>query len=103
MAWSSSNRQHTLPADWPARIDATRRRAGGRCEQTTNGQRCTAPGTDCDHKVSHADGGTDDLDNLQWLCHPHHKAKTARENARRNTLRARARRRPPEPHPGRRQ
>lgn len=103
MAWSSSNRQHTLPPDWSERISATKRRAGGRCEQITSGQRCPDPGTDCDHKVRHADGGTDDLANLQWLCRSHHKAKTARENAQANTLRAQARRRPAEPHPGRRQ
>jgi len=35
-----------------------------------------------DHKVERKDGGADlDLSNLQWLCRPHHQAKTARAKA----------------------
>lgn len=36
--------------------------------------------TEVDHIVRKADGGTDDLDNLQSLCRPCHEAKTAVEN-----------------------
>lgn len=35
---------------------------------------------DADHKVPLAKGGTDDLDNLQWLCRePCHRDKTLKE------------------------
>ena len=38
---------------------------------------------DVDHKVRKADGGTDDQEsNLQSLCRPCHKAKTAAEGGR---------------------
>ena len=36
-------------------------------------------GTEVDHIVRKADGGTDDMDNLQTLCKPWHAAKTATE------------------------
>ena len=36
-----------------------------------------------DHIVNHKRGGTDALDNLQWLCPPCHKAKTQQEAAAR--------------------
>ena len=35
-----------------------------------------------DHILSKAHGGTDDLDNLQSLCVPHHSEKTARDEGR---------------------
>jgi 5-methylcytosine-specific restriction protein A len=56
-----------------------------RCEYTDpEGQRCSRWATDADHIVPKADGGRDELDNLQSLCHAHHSMKTAREvNARR--------------------
>jgi 5-methylcytosine-specific restriction protein A len=41
---------------------------------------CGAPSTDVDHRVPRRRGGTDHWANLQALCHPHHSAKTARED-----------------------
>ena len=35
-----------------------------------------------DHIINHKAGGTDDLSNLQWLCAPCHKMKTAEESRR---------------------
>lgn len=47
-------------------------------------QHCKRPTEvgECDHIVSLAAGGTDDLSNLQWLCIPCHQAKTAAETGR---------------------
>jgi len=39
--------------------------------------------SDCDHKVPVWAGGTDAVSNLQSLCRPCHKAKTAAEAAER--------------------
>lgn len=39
----------------------------------------TAAATDVDHITAKAHGGTDDPDNLQALCSPCHKEKTANE------------------------
>ena len=35
--------------------------------------------TDVDHIIPKRDGGTDEMSNLQALCHSHHSQKTARE------------------------
>ena len=43
---------------------------------------CGADANEVDHIKRRADGGTDDLDNLQALCSMHHKAKTQAENTR---------------------
>lgn len=37
---------------------------------------------ECDHIVPQAEGGSDDMVNLQWLCIPCHEAKTKAESAR---------------------
>lgn len=50
-----------------------------------------------DHVIPRAEGGTDDLDNLETLCVPCHKHKTA-EEARRGRHRRSGKRRPPR-HP----
>ena len=41
---------------------------------------CNDAASEVDHKVAKRHGGTDDWDNLQSLCKPHHSAKTMREN-----------------------
>ena len=38
---------------------------------------------ECDHVIPSTDGGADALDNLQTLCQPCHRNKTARENSAR--------------------
>jgi 5-methylcytosine-specific restriction protein A len=38
--------------------------------------------TEVDHIKRKADGGTDDTENLQGLCHECHKVKTLRENSK---------------------
>lgn len=58
---------------------------------------CNGVGTECDHIVA---GDDHDLDNLQWLSHECHKAKTERENAERNRRRKLMRLHPSERQPG---
>ena len=95
MAWNSPARKASLPRDWPRLVAQVKARAQGRCEWVTQGKRCTAPGTDCDHI-----GDRDDhsLENLQLLCGWHHDRKTsAQGNAARRRV---SQRRAPEAHPG---
>lgn len=98
MGWENSTRRDRLPDDWWKRRARVKRRAGGKCEATVHDPKCDGIGTDADHIIE----GDDHSDaNLQWLSYPCHKAKTSRENARRNRDRARLRLRPAEAHPGR--
>lgn len=39
----------------------------------------TTPATIVDHKIPKAEGGTDDMNNLQSICSPCHKIKTQEE------------------------
>lgn len=93
MGWQSSDRRARLPKDWHRRRAIAKRNAGGQCQWVEAGRRCVAAGTDCDH-INRLGG--DDPSNLQWLCRPHHNAKTAREStaAKLNPRRA------PVKHPG---
>jgi 5-methylcytosine-specific restriction protein A len=98
--WAGSTSRDDLPPDWSQRRDATRKRAGGRCEGRDHGIRCRNLGTDCDHITPRWLGGTHDLTNLQWLCTSCHKSKTAREAAQARALMRARRVRPADPHPG---
>lgn len=91
--WVWSTRSARLPKDWPERRFKVRLRSGGRCEQYTDGVRCPELGAECDHIER---GDDHDLANLQWLCKPHHAAKTSREG---NAAPRLSRHRPPEEHP----
>lgn len=44
---------------------------------------CTRKATDVDHITPRAQGGGDDWENLQALCHEHHSVKTARHDRKR--------------------
>lgn len=98
MTWTSkpTGRRNQLPANWDTIRNTTRQRAGGQCEWTMpDGQRCTAPGTDCDHY-----GDRNDHTRTRWLCPPHHQQHTAQQSIdARRRLAARARR-PVQKHPG---
>ena len=98
--WAGSTSAQELPADWPQRREATRQRAGGRCEGRVRGTRCPNPGGHCDHIKPRSLGGTDELRNLQWLCEPCHSRKTAREAAQARAAIRALRKRPTERHPG---
>lgn len=67
--------RHAAP---PAVRRAVLERDGGQCTATDdNGDRCTTPATDVHHLTEHADGGTDDPNNLASLCAWHHRRITA--------------------------
>jgi len=91
--WAGSTRAARLPADWSTRRMLVRVRAGGRCEVVESGVRCHFLGAECDHVIP---GDNHDLDNLQWICRPHHAAKSSREGNAAPRVR---RSRPAEPHP----
>lgn len=95
MSWATSDRRQRLPANWPTIRAEVQRLAGNRCEAEEHARGCNGYGTDADHIIS---GDNHDVDNLQWLSAECHKAKTARESAQRNHLRATMRRRT-EQHP----
>jgi len=44
---------------------------------------CTRKATDVDHITPRSQGGEDDWENLQALCHEHHSRKTARHDSKR--------------------
>lgn len=95
--WNSSDRGARLPDDWAWRRRVVRDRAHGRCQAKEHAADCNGIGTDCDHIIQ---GDDHSLDNLQWLSHACHKAKTEKENADRNRRRARMKRHPKERFPG---
>lgn len=104
MPWESKARRPNPPGWHKTRL-AVIQRAMGQCEFTPpataspgNPQRCGFPGTDVDHIVNVAQGGSHDLANLQLLCPWHHKQKTQQEARAART--PRSERHPGEKHPG---
>lgn len=51
-----------------------------RCQ--IKGPDCLGKGTQADHRIAHAEGGTDDASNGQAVCGPCHEAKTKEERMR---------------------
>ncbi len=91
MASSKSVRMHqpittalsskrTRGAAWMAIRDKVFKRDCGICVECTRHGRITVA-TQVDHVKPLAMGGTDDLDNLESICHQCHSVKTAAENA----------------------
>lgn len=99
MPWHTSDRVRRLPDNWASLRAQARKRAQGQCEAQTHHPLCPGTGNECDHIEP---GDDHRLENLQWLSTPCHKAKTQTEGALRARRDAQLRRRPQEPHPGRR-
>lgn len=83
MGWNERNAGKTTTERgyghaWRQIRELVKSRARGLCEQCRKVGKYNI-GTDCDHIKAKALGGTDALDNLQWLCRQCHEAKTARE------------------------
>ncbi|WP_239656182.1 HNH endonuclease [Mycobacterium riyadhense] len=72
---ASSGRTNTRV--WKSNRVRALERDGYRCQ--IRGHRCTVTATSVDHIISVANGGNDDLTNLQSACKPCHDEKTARE------------------------
>ena len=84
-----------MPPGWAA----TRERIGNRDGWSCQLDDCGRPATHCDHKIPHAEGGSDADSNLWMLCEWHHLRKSSSEGARARP-RPRRRQREPEAHPG---
>lgn len=98
MAWTSSDRARRLPRGWASIRARILRRDRNRCRwPLTYGGECGAPAGEVDHRDDPDDHGDA---NLWALCSAHHRAKTQAESRAARSPSA-ARRRPPEPHPGR--
>lgn len=67
-------------AAWVKARDAALKRDGHLCQPCLMAGRPT-PAKQVDHITPRAQGGTDDLDNLQSICRDCHNAKTGREAA----------------------
>ena len=76
--WDSSKRRPDPPG-WKTTRQYVIARAGGLCQHEDG---CTYQGSDVDHIVNVANGGSDHVDNLRLLCDWHHKRKTAQEAAK---------------------
>lgn len=96
--WDTSKHRRD-PAHWKALRALVAERDNHRCQEfMRDGTPCTDRGTECDHIINLASGGTDDLENLRMLCKWHHARKSSAEgNAARTAL---TERRPKEAHPG---
>ena len=97
--WNTSNRRHRLPppTQWAAIRRQVQARAHNKCQAQHHAKGCTGTGTECDHIKP---GDNHNLDNLQWLSHECHKAKTDQETRERNHQQKTIKQHPKERHPG---
>lgn len=90
-SWSGSRR--SFPTGVRQQI---MERDGWRCQ--INGPTCNGKATQADHRIPHAEGGSDDIANGQAVCAACHDVKTRQERMRGVAKRSRKRR--PMQHPG---
>lgn len=77
MSWPTTSRhERGYGSDWDLARQQVMTRDKGLCQPCLAKDRVT-PATEVDHVTSKAKGGTDDMENLQAICGPCHKAKTA--------------------------
>ncbi|WP_424974253.1 HNH endonuclease [Dinoroseobacter sp. S124A] len=77
----SSRHERGYGSQWVKVREAAKRRDNGLCVACAK-RGITRLMQDVDHITPKAQGGTDDLDNLQCLCRDCHKAKTRAENTK---------------------
>lgn len=92
MAWG--NYQSEFPPTLEFRVNRPRALARDHHECQVRESGCLHLASEVDHIINRAEGGTDELENLQSICTSCHKKKTARES-----LRGRRRRRDAARHP----
>ena len=68
----------TYDARYRRNRDEAMRRANWRCQLRIEGV-CIGAASECDHVVSVADGGSNDVSNLRAACRPCHRARTAQQ------------------------
>lgn len=73
--WTGSAESRGYGAKWKRLRKAVIIRDEGFCVNCRGGGHLIH-GNQCDHIIPKADGGTDDIDNLQLLCIPCHDAKS---------------------------
>lgn len=97
--WEGSKRGESVPHNWKAIRQLVMERDNGQCQELMlDGTKCPDPGTECDHIINVASGGTHSLDNLRMLCAWHHGKKSSAEGrAARKYL---TEQKPKEAHPG---
>jgi 5-methylcytosine-specific restriction protein A len=77
--WDTSTRRKD-PAHWKALRALVAERDQHRCQEfMRDNTPCPDRGTECDHIINLASGGTDSLDNLRMLCKWHHGKKSSAE------------------------
>lgn len=80
--WAGSRHERGYGYKWTRIRERVLRRDNGLCQECLRQNRVTQA-EHVDHIVRKADGGSDDDANLQSLCGPCHRAKTAQEKRRR--------------------
>jgi 5-methylcytosine-specific restriction protein A len=82
MAWSNESRhKRGYGSAWDKIRKLVLVRDKHLCQPCLRSNKPTA-GSQVDHITPKAKGGTDDMDNLETICDPCHKAKTARDNGK---------------------
>ncbi|HDR9100695.1 HNH endonuclease [Burkholderia vietnamiensis] len=79
--WSGSRHERGYGSRWVKIRERIMKRDNGLCQQCLRARKVTRA-EHVDHIVSKASGGTDTDSNLEALCGPCHRAKTARERRR---------------------
>ena len=77
MAWKRGSGR-TSTARWKRIRQQAKHSLNYWCARCGNGEPL-----ELDHIINHRSGGSDELENLRWLCVPCHKAKTQQEAAAR--------------------
>ncbi|MDK8806795.1 HNH endonuclease [Corynebacterium striatum] len=94
MVWANGN-SRTSTTHWKRLRNQARRELPNYCAH------CGAQGKlELDHIRPHSAGGTDSLDNLQWLCTACHQEKSQGEAAAARRARRQRLQLPRRPHPG---
>ena len=84
-----SRRRAPLPRGWHRLRAAVARDADYTCQSCSGPAPLVGAGSVCDHITPAAEGGTDDRENLQWLCARCSNRKTAIEANRAKPTRKR--------------